>query len=136
MAIVDVGMTQEQVMASLEPLPAGPYTVVYKGLLKTEEGEVLWPTRKGGRMIKAMFGVVDPDPSKNGRGLIYPGTLGSFSFALLVKNLPIMVGGGIDDEAGIGTELRVDVSVRKGGVDANTGREYEPSNQIDKFHAV
>jgi hypothetical protein len=135
MAIVDIGMTQEQVLAAIAPAPAGRYRLVFKGFIKDKDGSIKWPTKKGGEMYKAKFEVVSPDPALAGKGIIYNAVRGAFTFATLVKLLPIMTASGIDTEAAIGCEVEADLSIHT-YTNPDTGKESEPSNQIDKLLAV
>lgn len=107
MAVYDVGMTMEEVMASgeLEAPPDGTYTWRYTGLLK-KDGDVRWPTQSGGKKVLAKLEVVSGEPTLTGKGIIYQGVIGSFSFSNLNKVVPgLMTTAGIDDEAGLGVEF-------------------------------
>ena len=113
--LVDINMTQEEVMAVLEPPKASEKTkFVFEGLMlnseQPENKRFLFPTKKGGTQVKAKLRVIDPDPAENGKGLIYNGVIGQFSFANLCKVVKIMSGTGVDDEAAIGTEFYAKVT--------------------------
>ena len=117
MAVYDLAMTMEEIMAPVELLSPGHYRMRYEGLLKDEEGSIFWPTRAGAQSVKARFRTISPDPVQNGRGVIYQGILGQFSFANLQKCIPLIQNGKIDDEAGVGTEIEVDITHRKVTID-------------------
>jgi len=110
MAVYELGMTMEEVMAPVELLPPGMYTFAYEGLLKDDEGSIYFPTSKGGQSVKARFRVISPDPLQNGKGVIYMGIIGQFSFANLQKIIPLMTPRGIDDEVGIGTQIQATIA--------------------------
>jgi hypothetical protein len=113
MAIFDLPMTMEEIMAPVELPPSGHYVMIYEGLLKDDQGNPYFPTfDQKGQQVRARFRIVSPDPVQNGRGLIYKGTLGQFTFTNLQKVVPLMAGGQLDDEAGVGTQIEVDL-VRK-----------------------
>ncbi|MBU2118786.1 MAG: hypothetical protein KJ954_14455, partial [Alphaproteobacteria bacterium] len=132
MALVEIGMTQETIEKVLEPMEPGEKTLVYMGLLTDAANgdSPVFITSKGGKMVKAKFQCISSDPVENGKGLIYNGVIGSFSFAELVKRIPLMVGTSIDSEAGIGMEFRMTVSketyLTKDG-------ETKMKNEIKKF---
>ena len=48
MALVDIGMTQEQIMEATKPAPAGRYRLIFRGFLPNEEAaegqKIFWPT--------------------------------------------------------------------------------------------
>lgn len=131
MALIDVGITKEEIEASALPLKPGSYKMMYTGLLQDPQTSgVLWPTKAGGKMVKAKLQVVDnPDPAANGKMFIYNATIGSFTFSDLVVAIPaIMQGSSIDDEAGFGAILSVQVVMGKG--------EYANQNNIKKIKRV
>lgn len=117
MAVFELNMTMEEIMAPVELIPPNDYVMVYEGLLKDDDGGIYFPTRAGGQAVKARFRVESPDPVQNGRGVIYMGTLGQFSFANLQKVIPIMTPRGIDDEVGIGTRMTVTIGHTKKVID-------------------
>jgi hypothetical protein len=106
-------MTMEEIMAPVELPPPGHYRAIYEGLLKDEDGGIFFPTMKGGQSVKARFRLISPDPVQNGRGVIYQGVLGQFSFANLQKVVPIVQNGKVDDEAGVNTEIEFDLAHQK-----------------------
>lgn len=117
MAVFELNMTMEELMAPIEILPPADYTLLYEGLLKDDDGSIYFPTQKGGQSVKARFRVVSPDPLQNGKGVIYQGVLGQFSFANLQKVIPLMTPRGIDDEVGIGTQIMATIAHTKKVVD-------------------
>ncbi len=133
--LYEVGMTQEQVMAMVKPAPADRYRLIFRGFLINEEApegqKLIWPTKKGGKMVKAKFAISSPDPAQNGKMLIYMGLIGSFSFANLCRVLPIMSGTGIDEDAAIGSEIEADVSVSSY---TNSYGESVEKNDITKMY--
>jgi hypothetical protein len=112
-AVFELNMTMEELMAPIEQLPPGDYSFAYEGLLKDDQGGIYFPTQAGGQSVKARFRVVSPDPLQNGKGVIYQGTLGQFSFANLQKVIPLMTARGIDDEVGIGTMITASIGHTK-----------------------
>lgn len=117
MAVFELQMTMEDVMAPIEQIPPGDYTFIYEGLLKDDDGDIYFPTKAGGQSVKARFRTVSPDPKQNGKGVIYQGTIGQFSFANLCKVIPLMTPRGIDDEVGIGTSITATIGHTKKTVD-------------------
>ena len=115
MALISINMTQEEVQKVLEPMDAGVKTLVYTGLLvdSTNEDSPVFATSKGGKMVKAKFTCISSDPNENGKGVIYNGVIGSFSFAELTKRVPILVGRDIDTEAGVGLEFQAEVTLEE-----------------------
>ena len=146
MAIVDIGMTQDDVEAAGAPAPEDDYLLTFEGFLLNEENRgdvnkpedpfILWPTKKGGKMVKAKFIIESDDPKAAGKRLIYMGTIPNFSFINLCKALPIMSETGIDDEKAIGRQIKAHVIVTT-YTDPETGKTSEPKNEIDgKFTAA
>jgi hypothetical protein len=134
MAIIDVGMTQDEVMEAVNPAPEGDYLLTFEGFLENPEGEVLFTTKKGGKMAKAKFTINSTDPKADGKRLIYNGVVGSFSFANLCKALPIMSGTGIDTEGAISRQIKGHVTIRE-YENPETG-EKTVSNDLSKMSAV
>ncbi len=138
MAIIDLGISQEQVMAALKPAPANRYRLTFEGFLRNPEGQdererYYFPTRAGGKMVKARFRVMDSNPAAHGKTIIYSATVGSFSFAILCKVLPVMTRMGLDTEKAIGRTIEADVTIRE--YDTNNG-EKGKANEIVKMFAV
>ncbi len=132
MTIFDVGMTQEQVIAALEPVIPDHYRLRFEGFMKGLDGSIFFPTSTGGKQVKARFRVVSNN-SENGKGLVYSCSIGTAFFAILAKALPIMTGSGIDDEAAIGQEVEADVTLEE-YTDKNG--EEQKGNKIKKLKGV
>lgn len=132
MALIDVGITKEEVEASALPVPPAHYKMMYTGLLVDQvTKDIIWSTEKGGKMLKAKFQIVEhPDPKINGKQFIYNAAIGEFSFTDLEMSIPgFMVGSQVDNEAGIGTTVDVHVVMGK-----NTPRgDYSNKNNIKKI---
>jgi len=131
-AIFTIGMTQEQVIAALEPIIPDHYRIRFEGFLKGLDGSIFFSTQAGGKMVKARFSVVS-NGTEHGKSLVYLGVIGQFSFANLAKALPIMTGSGIDDEAAIGTECEADVTLEE--YTDRDGNEAK-GNKIKKLKGV
>jgi hypothetical protein len=112
-AVYDVDMTMEEIMAPVEQLPPNHYVMTYEGMLKDEMGSIYFPTRSGGTSVKLRFRTVSPDPVQNGRGVIYQAVLGQFTLANVLKCLHIMPEGKFDDEADVNTQIEVDIGHRE-----------------------
>jgi len=135
MALIDIGMTQEDVMESIRPLPTGTYEMVYQGLLATKDGGYDWPTKAGGNMYKAKFVAISADPKQHGKAVIINAMKGTFSFANLCKVIPGLISGtSVDTEAGIGTRINCTVEMKK-YTNPDTGVETE-TNDIKKMSAA
>jgi len=127
---ISIGMTSEEVLSMLKPVPPGRYKVVFSGFLKDKDNNILVPTKDGeGTKVTARLKITgESNPAVNNRSLLYNCTLGTIFFARLVNAFPlVMDGADIDDEAAIGSEAYADVSIR---VNPNTG---EDQNNIDNL---
>jgi hypothetical protein len=130
MAVIEVGMTLDDALASVKPIPAKRYKGILVGWDKDDKGQIKQRT-KDGKKVKfvPLFKVVDPDQNINGRQLRYQAIVGSFSYGELGSALPqIFVGTGIDDQLGLGSEVWLDVSVS-----TYEGRER---NQVDHIYHI
>ena len=113
MAVYDINMTQEEIMASVEPANPGTYRLTFEGFLMNEDrGDIFFPTKAGGKMVKARFRTNSVDPSQHGKSILYNATIGAFTFANLCKALPIMERNGINSEVAIGMEIEAAVEIR------------------------
>lgn len=136
--LINIGMTQEQLMDKVKPAPAEKYRLVLKGFMENpnanpSEDVHIFTTKAGGKMIKAIFTIVgSPDPAQNGKPIIYMATLGAFSLVNLAKVLPIIVGTDIDTESAVGMEIFADVEIRK-YTNPETGETVE-GNNIKKMY--
>jgi hypothetical protein len=114
MAVIDIGMSMEEVMAGgeMEEPADGDYRFRFEGLLK-KDGNAIFATKKGGKKVLAKLLVVSPDPALASKGIIYTGVVGAFSLSNLARVIPGLMGPqGLDDEAGVGTEFMMTVGTR------------------------
>lgn len=135
MAIYDIGMTMEEVQASgeMEAPPDGDYRFRFEGLLK-KDGSPIFEAFGGGQTVLAKFMVVSAEPSLAGKGIIYKGKLGNYKFSNLAKVIPgLMTQQGLDDEAGIGTEVAF--TVTHGTFTADDG-EVKETVKVSKMRSV
>jgi len=142
-------MTQEEIMASVEPASPGTYRLTFEGFLVNEDrGDIFFPTKAGGKMVKARFRTSSPDPSQHGKSILYNATIGAFTFANLCKALPIMERNGINSEVAIGMEIEAAVEIRYAAKNLDgswtnikseneaDGREISKGNNISKMKAA
>lgn len=152
MAIVDIGMTMEEVLAAGEPISPGTKRFGLEKFLVNElDGSVFFTTKAGGKMVKALVRCIDPDPAQHGKSHIYQATIGAFTFANLCKALPgLMTNSGLDTEGMLGAEFMAEVSIQysvknddgsytrfKTEVEAEmSGKEIFKSNNLSKMRSA
>jgi len=114
MAVVEVGMTQEQALAPLIAIPKAIYAAKFVRLLENdkvpEPQKYFFATQKSGTMLKPMFQL--EDEKYGGKTLIGMAVMGQFSYAELIVALPNLYVPGtskIDSEAAKGTRVLLDV---------------------------
>lgn len=122
MPIINVGLTQEEVLASKDPAPAGEYTLRLVEFLMDEknipqtEDAFVYLSKKGKPMLKVLFRIVSSDPLQDGKSIFFNAVMvkgrEGFSFADLVAAFPnLMSGGTINTEAILGAECKADVEI-------------------------
>jgi hypothetical protein len=129
-ALIDIGVSEDDIKAANAPVPAGEYDAMFKEFYADKEhgASIIWPTKKGGRMTKVVFELTSPDPAINRRTLFYNAVIGQFSFANLVKAYPMVMNGkSIDSEAPKGIPCKLVITE---GINPKNG---EANNNIDKI---
>ena len=144
----DVGVSKEEIAAMVEPIAAGRYPAVFRGLRKNEvedpeTGEKKFigythSTQKGGKKVVPFFSLVSEDPMVNKRFMSAHVSTNMRLFAQLDKHLDIMTGTRVDPEkveAAIEKVVTLTIGVDPETTDEETGRVYEAKNSIKAISA-